>query len=221
MATQRYFTVAEQAALFDALRRQSGDLIARRDAAWMRLLQHTGLRITEFSRLTVGDALAALKTGYLFIPREHRKGREGKKKDHTLLATAPVLDALRDLLAVREAQGYREDEWEPLVMSRKGQGMAVRSYQDRMSFWIEAAGLPGGSPHWWRHTRAMNIMRASTARDPRGVVQAALAHVSIASTGVYTGVTREEMEAALREVDEPEKPRKRQMRKRFEKRAAK
>jgi site-specific recombinase XerC len=72
----------------------------------------------------------------------------------------------------------------------------------RFSAWAARAGLPTkASPHWLRHTRAMNVIRRSSAVNPRGVVQSALGHVSIRSTGVYTRTPREEVEAALAETD--------------------
>ena len=80
--------------------------------------------------------------------------------------------------------------------------MSVRGFQQRVAFWAGEAGLREGvSPHWFRHTRAMNIMRCTTATDPLGIVKAALGHASIRSTEVYARQTRANVEAALREVD--------------------
>ena len=53
----------------------------------------------------------------------------------------------------------------------------------------------------------MNVMRGSQARDPRGVVQALLGHSRITSTGVYTGVSKEELLQAVEAVDGRAKPR--------------
>lgn len=200
-AFDRYLTEEEQHRLLRAMKLQSGDVLARRDYAWMRALIHSGMRLGEFSRLTVGSALAALKEGWVFIPREHRKGQ---RRDHTVLVTAPLREALQDLLAVRALMtGCRAGhESDPLVISREGGGLCPRMFELRAKRWAEVAELPAGfSPHWLRHTRAKNIMRRSTSNDPRGVVQAALGHASIASTGVYTVVSREELAEALEEVD--------------------
>lgn len=214
-AFKRYLTEAEQHALLRTLQLHSGDLLARRDGAWIRALLHSGMRLNEFALMSVGDALEALRTRYIFIPQEHRKGwnrrprkKDGKlrqpPKDHTVLVTAPLEQALRDLLAVRVLMlgcGV-SDVSAPLVVSRQGGRMTCRQFEHRMKTWAAAAGLPEAtSPHWLRHTRAKNIMRRSTSTDPRGVVQAALGHASIASTGIYTQVSREELEAALEEVD--------------------
>lgn len=201
---KRYFPPEEQQKLIDTAG-QFTDVLARRDHAWMRAMLHSGLRVQEFSLITVGAALEALRSKYLFIPREIRKG---KKRDHSVFVTQALRTDLEDLLKIRfEITGEGESHLdEALVISRQhggaGRPMTVRSYELRLKHWAKQAGLSDkASPHWLRHTRAMNIMRNSKAEDPRGVAQAALGHVSIASTGVYTGVLREELEAALNQVD--------------------
>ena len=207
----RYLTEPEQARLLDVLKRNSGDPLAARDYAWVRALRHSGLRIREFSLITVGDALAALRSGYLYIPKAHRKGRH---KDHSVYLTAALREAVEDLLSRRVGHGVPDlHEDEPLVVSRQRAGlsvsMTVRNYQLRLAHWAAEAGLPAGvSPHWLRHTRAMNIMRNSTASDPRGVVQSALGHADIRSSGVYTQTPREDVEAALDEIDQPPRSRR-------------
>jgi site-specific recombinase XerD len=220
---KRYFPPAEQQLLISTAG-QYTDLTARRDHAWMRAMLHSGLRVKEFSLITVGAAIEALRAKYLFIPRENRKG---KKRDHSVFVTQALRTDLQDLLKIRfEITGEGESHLdEALVLSRQhgdGKPMTVRSYELRLKHWATLAGLSDkATPHWLRHTRAMNIMRNSKAADPRGVAQAALDHVSIASTGIYTGVLREEVEDALTEVDAV--PRKRvslsQLRRDFERNA--
>jgi site-specific recombinase XerD len=206
---KKYLTETEQIQLLSAPKKLK-DVLARRDYAWMSLLKDTGFRITEFSRISVRAAMLALQTGYIYIPREHRKGQ---KRDHSKLVTEPVRTALLDLLDIRREMGYLDDGEVPLIMTRKHVGMSVRAFQHRIAYWARIAGIQGKvSPHWLRHTRAMNIMRRSNARDPRGIVQAELGHDSITSSGIYTGVTREELIEALNEVDGPRRYRKRDMR---------
>ncbi len=213
---KRYLTETQQGELLRTINKHSG-MLARRDSAWVRLLQSTGMRLNELVTMTVGDAEAALRTGYLFVPKEHRKGG---KRDHSYLVTEPVRRALLDLLKVRTEQGHAAVPDAPLVMSRKHVGVTARAYEQRCAMWADLAGLGEKvSPHWFRHTRAMNIMRRSTATDPRGVVQGALGHASISSTGVYTRISKEDMEAALREVDGQPRLRKRGLRREYEGRA--
>lgn len=194
---KKYLTEDEQKRLLGTLKQFTGPT-ARRDDALVRLLINSGLRIGECLRLSIQDATAALKSGYLFIPKAYRKGRAGEKRDHDVLVTHSVRGALLDLLALRE--GAHLDD--ALVVSRKHGVLTVRAFQFRVDYWAELAGLPEGvSPHWFRHTCGMNIMARTTATDPLGVVKARLGHSSIRSTEVYAHATREKVEAALHEVD--------------------
>lgn len=202
---RRYLDESQQQALLKAAAHPS-DVLARRDAAWISALLHSGLRIKEFSLITLGDAIAALQSKYLFIPKERRKGGT-KAKDHRVFVTVPLAAALRSLIAIRyEITGEETSDVDALlVVSRNhasGKPMSVRSYELRLKLWANAAGLPDdASPHWLRHSRAINIMKNSKADDPRGVAQAALGHSSIASTGIYTQVLREDVEKALSQTD--------------------
>jgi site-specific recombinase XerD len=211
---RRYLTVPQQTQLLATVRQQ-GSLEARRDHGWLRLLRALGLRIGETAKLTCGQARLGLQTNYLLIPASDRKGRRAvaaagapprpdQRQPLTALVTVEAQAALRDLLKVREAQtGERHPpDAAPLILNRYGEALAVRSYQLRMEFWGKAAGITEPiSPHWLRHTRAMNIMRLSEAADPRGIVQHVLGHASIASTAIYTGPTKEDVAAALARVD--------------------
>ena len=47
----------------------------------------------------------------------------------------------------------------------------------------------------------MNIIRNSTAREPLRIVKAALGHRNINTTAIYTEASREEVAAALDEID--------------------
>lgn len=198
---EKYLTEEEQRRLLKTLKTAPAeDLVAQRDAAAIRALLRSGCRIGEFLKISMGDALAALRSKRLFIPREHRKGG---KRDHTVFVTAELESDLRGLIRVRSliAPGNAL-ETEPLIVTRRGTVPTVRAFQLVWKKWAIKAGLPEcSSPHWARHTRAMNIMSSSTARDPRGIAQLALGHVNLATTGVYTQPGREEVESVLAEID--------------------
>jgi len=199
-AFEKFLTESQQRQLLRHMHLRRADALARRDGALMRLLLHTGMRLGETCLMTVGCAMEALKAGWVFIPREHRKGG---KRDHTVRVTEPVREALRDLLGARaEITGQalvREEA--PLLASRQGEGMSARAVQYMVRRRAVEAGLASITPHWLRHTRAKNIMRRSSSNDPRGLVQAALGHASISSTGIYTEVSADELAEALEEVD--------------------
>lgn len=207
---RRYLTDGQQTQLLACVKKHAA-VLARRDYAWIRLLRDTGMRIGEFSKMTLGDALFACETGWIHIPKKHRKGG---RADHRIPIDRNARAALELLIEIHYEMGGTEDAHEPLVFSRKGRGtqaLSVRSYQVRVARWCTEANIEPASPHWLRHTRAMNVMRRSQAQDPRGVVQALLGHASIASTGVYTGVTKEALLEAVKNTAGPERVRGRQV----------
>lgn len=216
---KKYLTEQEQTRLLAHLKSLASP-IARRDRAWISLVKNTGMRIGEFSLMTVRDAKFALEGGWIHIPKEHRKGWNRKpRKDGTLRKPPPPHDVpvtnaidqdLNALLKLQRELGGSGMADEPLVMSRQGKPLSVRSYQARMEHWSRQCNLQA-TPHALRHTCAMNIMRRSTSEDPRGVVQAILGHADIRSSGIYTALNREEVRAAFEESHGPRRLRKRQV----------
>lgn len=191
---RRYLTEAEERELFRTVRR-CGDALARRDEAWMRWLRHTGVRVGAASRFTCADARRALAEGY-----QTAHGEKGGRTTRVYL-TRKGRQALQDLLRIRRDMGFPERAEASLVVSRRGQGLAPRSFQSRMRAWARAAGLREDvSPHWLRHTLAKRLMQRSTAADPRGVVMGVLNHGSINSTVIYTLPDREDLERAMDEA---------------------
>lgn len=190
---ERYLTEAEERQLLSTAAKFA-DLEAQRDNAWMRWFRQTGIRVQAGSRFTCADARQALREGYQTVRGEINKGRKTTKTYLNKRAKT----ALQDLLRIRKAQGHVEHPDQPLVMSRKRRGLSVRSFQARMSYWREQAGLDvKASPHWLRHTLAKRLIKRSTARNPLGIVQAALDHSSISSTAVYTQPDREDLAEAM------------------------
>lgn len=210
---RRYWTPEEKRRLLAQPRALSG-VIPRRDAAWLQLLISSGFRIQEFSRLNVEDATEALAAGWVFLPREIRKGG---RVDHQVPVTKPIAQALRELLAVQRLMGGTGEASEPLVLSRNGQRMSVRGYQFKVAEWCAAAGIEG-SPHFARHTRAMDIKRQSTSNDWRGIVRGMLGHASLESSVIYAGVSKEDLQREMEQIDGAEIVRKQDLRKRFEQR---
>lgn len=206
---KRYLTDDQQRRILAVAKSQEGAL-AQRDHAWMRLLIETGMRVNELATLTLRQAEDALANGWLVITKDQRKG---KRLGHEYLVTEPVRQCLAKLISLqadlRPMLALPEGVVPPLLWGRCGvvkgkvlcEHMSVRSFQARMKHWAYLAGLPNGvSPHWLRHTRGVNIIRRSRGRNPLKVAQLALGHSTIASTGIYTQICREEFEAELRAV---------------------
>lgn len=195
---RRYLTESEQLRLLSGPKGRADEL-AQRDYHWMSALVLTGMRITEFSRLTVGLAKQALYAGWLVSPKGHCKGGRAPNE---YAVTLRLREHLTALVRLSEAQGCLPDGDAPLVWGREGAAMSVRGYQRRMDVWVKLAGLdPRVSPHWLRHSRAMNIMRRSRGNNPLKVCQVAMNHRSLASTGVYLQLSREELAQELQIVE--------------------
>lgn len=212
---RRYWTAQEQTRLL-AQPKSSTSPLARRDAACLQLLISCGFRIEEFSRLDIADATEALASGWLFLPREIRKGGQ---VDHQVPVTQPVHEALSALIKIHREMGGSGEPDQPLVLSRKHRRMSVRGYQFKVAKWCRAAGI-AGSPHYARHTRAMNIMRKSTSPDPRGLVKSALGHATLEASAAYVGMTKEDLKRELEKIDGAPAVRKQDLRRRYEERRA-
>lgn len=180
------------------------DPLAQRDYWWMRLMVHTGARVNEFSLWTAPMAEQALATGWIVVPGWMRKGKASAKRGHEYPVTQSVAESLRALLAFQREEPAAADGGAdaPLIWGRDGKRLSVRSYQARIKHWGQVAGLGDGvSPHWLRHTRGVRIIRRSRNQNPLKVVQLALGHSSISSSGIYTQMARDELARDLQGVD--------------------
>lgn len=201
---KKYLTELEQSRLLVGVSKVA-DPLAQRDFHWMAALILTGMRIQEFSRLTVPMVRQALASGWLVSPKDHCKNKRGNE----YLVTARLRSHLEALVHLSYALGEGcavPEAGQPLVWGRDIAGIAgplsVRSYEARVKMWVAHAGLDARiSPHWFRHTRGMNIMRRSRGENPLKVAQLALNHASLASTGIYLQMSREEFEREVQLVD--------------------
>lgn len=200
MMMKRYLTEAEQQRLLQAAKNTACPL-AQRDYWWMRLMLATGARVNELSLITAHQAAQALGTGWLVLLPAQRKGG---KRGQEYAVTESVRASLEQLLRMhrQEVPPLGATAPAPLVWGRDGERLSVRSYQARLKHWVHAAGLDARvSPHWLRHSRGVNIINRSRSRNPLKVAQIALGHSSIASTGIYTQMTREDVARDLQAVD--------------------
>lgn len=191
-----YLTESEQVKLLNEIKKYS-DKLAQRDYYIVSALIQSGMRISEFLHIRLGDVITALDTNYLYIPKENRKG---KKKDHSIYLTKTLRIALINLLSLRESENPEHF----LIAGRQDEeAMSARNIQKRVKSWADMAGLTylNITPHFFRHTLAMNILRKSTAKEPLRIVKAALGHRNINTTLIYTEASREEVCAALDETD--------------------
>lgn len=138
--------------------------------------------------------------------REASFNRKGGKHDHSVYLTKTLRRDLSSLLAIREST----DAEHYLVAGRNDQTpMSARNLQQRVKAWAKEAGLAhlDITPHYFRHTAAMNLLRHSSAREPLRVVKSALGHRNINSTSIYTEASREEVAEAMNAADQGRQPR--------------
>ena len=187
-----YLTASETAALLAAPDTRTWH--GRRDHALLALAAQTGLRITELTGLTGGDA----QTGTGPNVRCHGKGR----KDRVTPLTANVAAVIRSWL--REQPGSPPD---PLFPTRTGRHLSSDAVQQLVARHAATAAASCPSmqdknvtPHTLRHTAAMALLHAGV--DPV-TIALWLGHESPRSTQPYIHADLKLKEKALARTSSP------------------
>ncbi len=188
----KYLTETEEKTVLKTVREIKGTK-AERDAVIIDFLLSTGLRAAELVGLNVGDV-------------------RGKEKLHVRAAIAkrgkerfiPVcVDAQRLMKRfisgkLTRKESIRDDA--PLFISRTGGRLSKRSLQELVEGWMIRAGLTAStgealySVHSIRHTCFKRMQERGVALT---TIQKIAGHASLASTGIYTEATWEEMTEAV------------------------
>jgi integrase/recombinase XerD len=146
----RYLTQGEYERLRRAVRHEA------RDAAIIELLLQTGMRLSEVSRLHVGD---------VELPRQRAETvgsvRIWRGRRHRLVTlNSKACEALSGYLLVRPADA--EDDL--VFQSKFRKGMGPRSIEDVVSKHLAAAGIHGASVQSLRATFAIHTLRQGTSQ---------------------------------------------------------
>lgn len=139
---RRYLTEGEQQKLLKGAQNLR-DPLAQRDYWWMRLLLDSGMRVAEFSLLTLAQAESALKTGWLVLPAAQRKG--GRVDETKLAQRFPLTgDAAADAAALKLRETCRRRA------ARRAHGIPVtapiRQALEALSFMARAELGHGAGP---------------------------------------------------------------------------
>lgn len=155
-----------------------------RDAAILELFYSCGMRLSEL----VGLDADSLRPGENCI-RVLGKGRK--------VRLVPVGDYAHEAVdRYREMAGVQGSD--PLFISRLGRRMSCRSVQLMLDKYLRCSDLPFHiSPHKLRHTFATHLLDAGA--DLRAV-QELLGHSSLATTQIYTHVTKTRMLQVYRQA---------------------
>jgi integrase/recombinase XerD len=169
--------------------------LALRDRAMLEVLYGAGLRVSELVRLPLAGI--DRRAGLL---RVTGKGR----RERVVPLGAPALAALDAWLASGRPRLARDARraGDAVFLSQRGAPMTRQNFFVRLRRLALAAGIPSAdvSPHVLRHAFATDLLEGGA--DLR-VVQILLGHADLATTQIYTHVSR----ARLRETVEGRHPR--------------
>ncbi len=153
-----------------------------RDAAMIELLYATGLRVSEL----VGLPLADVNLGHGFV-RVTGKGKKTRLVPMGQLAAEAIAAYLEDV----RPRWTQDPDQRALFVTERGGPMTRQGFWRLLGRYARAAGvrLPraGVSPHKLRHSFATHLLEGGA--DLRAV-QAMLGHADIATTQLYTHVSR-------------------------------
>jgi len=191
----KYLTEREEKQLLKTVREIKGHK-AERDRMIIELILGTGLRAAELVGLNVGDVRGSEK---LFVRNEIAKGKKGR----FIPISSDLQRRIKAFMALKLAgkESIRDDA--PLFVSRLDQRLSKRSLQELVEGWMIKAELTttkGGqvvalyATHSLRHTFAKRMLDRGVALT---TIQKLLGHASLASTGIYTEASWEEMADAV------------------------
>ena len=158
--------------------------LAIRDRALVETAYAAGLRISELAAADLGSL--DLRRGEVRVLGKGRKERVGLLGRPARAALAGYLEDGRPILAERGGGG--ESAPTEIFLNHRGAPLGVRGLRYRLDLLRRRAGLPAGvSPHTLRHSFATHLLEGGA--DLR-VVQELLGHESLATTQIYTHVSR-------------------------------
>lgn len=164
-----------------------------RDRAFLELLYASGARVSEVSRLDVGDIDFAQAQVTLF--GKGSKERVVPLYPHALNVLSSYMSEARPLLVARNKNGQRTPS---LFVSTRGNRMSADALRGCFERHVALAGLEDGiTPHAMRHTYATELL--SGGADLRSV-QELLGHESLATTQIYTHLSIERLKEATRQA---------------------
>jgi integrase/recombinase XerD len=183
----------ESAALIDAT--DPSSTLGLRDRAMLEVLYGCGLRVSELVSLPLGAV--DRRAGFLRVLGKGRRERIVPAGEAALAALDAWLESGRPVL-VRAARRACD----AVFLSNRGSAMTRQNFFVRIRELALVAGIPRDrvSPHVLRHAFATDLLEGGA--DLRSV-QSMLGHADLATTQIYTHVSR----GRLREIVERHHPR--------------
>ena len=160
--------------------------LGKRDRAILELMYATGVRVSELTKMNVGDV--DFKTKLVRVIGKRRKERIVPFGD-------PASEALKNYLGVRDRflsnAPISQREPDALFLNYQGTRITTRSVGRMVEKYIRiCAGMHDISPHDLRHTFATHLL--DSGADLRDI-QELLGHARLSSTQIYTHVSMEKL----------------------------
>jgi integrase/recombinase XerC len=160
--------------------------LGKRDRAILELLYGTGVRVSELTKLDLGDV--DFKEKLVRVTGKRRKQRIVPFGD-------PALHALLNYLTVRNVllQNAPPDERDSraIFLNYQGTRITTRSVGRMVDKYItQCAGIHNISPHALRHSFATHLL--DSGADLRDI-QELLGHARLSTTQIYTHVSMEKL----------------------------
>jgi integrase/recombinase XerD len=183
----QFLVGSEVDALFAAC--MGGSAEDQRDLAMLELLYATGLRVSELVNLKLREV--NLDSGYLMTVGKGNKERLVPIGESARVRVAAYLEAVRQGVDPQRQNPY-------LFLSRLGGAMSRQAFWNIIKKRTEMAAIRKNiSPHTLRHSFATHLLE--NGADLRSV-QIMLGHADLASTQIYTHVTRERLKRLHQQI---------------------
>jgi len=162
---------------------ETGDPLELRDKAMLELLYASGLRVTEFVSLTIGQV--NVTQGVVRVMGKGSKERLVPTGEEALLWLKQYMQNGRpDLMGAKVS--------DILFPSKRGVMMTRQTFWHRIKLYAKRAGINKQlSPHTLRHAFATHLVNHGA--DLR-VVQMLLGHSDLSTTQIYTHVAQQRMQ---------------------------
>lgn len=189
-----YLSPQEMLAVIDA---PPGTWIGRRDHILFQMLYNTGARVSEMTKIKVGDVVLEDHAACVHL---HGKGRKQR--------SVPLWRSTVKVIRAWTRQNPDFDTASPLLPNRNASTMTRTNVSLRLAAAVEAATKTCPelanrtiSPHTIRHTTAMHLLQAGVDIS---VIALWLGHESPATTHQYIEADLAMKERALAKLHEPD-----------------
>jgi integrase/recombinase XerC len=203
---QRFLDFADEQVERAARSKHKGALAAYRDATLFKVIYGWGLRRTEASKLDVVDwgrnPAAPEFGGYGMLAVRYGKAKRGQPPRRRSVASvmAWAVEAVADYVEnIRPRFGFGEHP--ALWLTERGGRVKPVEINARFAAYRDALGLPDAlTPHSFRHSYVTHLTEDGADRR---FIQVQVGHECDSSTAVYTHVSDDFMNRALRRALSP------------------